>query len=292
MTTEDLAAKINLSRRAVVLNGSLIERKKSSQLGSISGYSPHYAISGCPCADYDDQGECLNPKQEGLCIEAKFDESSSAGIGPITSSYAGQSLNMVQLMFGRRGIAPTGGEAAVMLEAGDLMRQMTGKPVHLVALPILTSGNMGIAAGRFYLLGLFRETGEAVWIHPNAEKLGLLKHPMPPHQTKRTTEAKVPVATPASPEPEWYAKYHETFLSKTKLRGLDLHNAIITHYANELLLAGRASTQTDATRLARQEYELYKTGKAAAPAAETARNDAPLPKTAARLSAAKTTSKT
>jgi hypothetical protein len=292
MTANELAEKISLSRRVVVLTGALRGRQKSSEVGSISGYQPHYAMRGCPPATFDTKGELASTVPQGLCIEANFDEenlSGQHGIGAITASYEGRPLNMVHMVFGRSNLAPTSAEAKVIREAGELMQKMTGQPAHLVAAPVLSSGQMGVAMGRFYALALFRQTGETIWVHPAAEKLGLLKCPFPEHQRARSLDP-IPVAAAEAPvEPEWYAQIHDTLMTTSKLRGLDLHNAVITHYSTQLLITKRATNQVEANRIAREEYETFKaTKKSTSPAgpAEGTRNDAPLPAPKPRLSKA------
>lgn len=300
MNANELAEKISLSRRVVVLTGTLRARQKNSDVGTISGYQPHYAMRGCPPATFDEKGELASTVPQGLCIEANFDEenlSGQHGIGAIATSYEGRALNMVHMVFGRNNVAPTSVEAKTLKEAGEIMQKMTGQHAHLVAAPVLNSGMGGMAMGRFYALALFRQTGEAVWVHPAAEKLGLLKCPFPEHQRVRSLDPIAAPAASAAVEPEWYAQIHAALMKTSKLRGLELHNAIITHYSTQLLITGRATSQVDANRIAREEYDQFKASKGASKAATAAdakgasapaTNDAPLPKASPRLSKAKT----
>lgn len=259
ITDRQLSCDIDLAPRAVVLSGSLKGRSKKSDAGIISGFTPHYACRGCPIGVFDPSGEFTSTLAEGLCIEADFDESSAVGMSSALSSYGGRSMNMVHLTFGRSGIAPNVAEAKAVREAGDLLRGMTGQPAFLAALPILTAGQYGVALGRFYAIGLFKQDGEPIWIHPGAQQAGFLTCELPKHQKQRTLD---PSPTFTVPAPDLFAEIYERMKAATGSSGLNLHNQVIAAYTSQLIISGTAKTQADATNMARDAYERFK--KAAA----------------------------
>ena len=197
-------------------------------------------------------------------------------------------------MLGRDGTAPNNAEAKALREAGALIARMADQPAYLVALPYFTTGQYGVALGRYIPLALFsRAPGkepEAIWVHPEAEKVGLLKCALPRHQLIRSLDAE-PINQAS---PSWYAELMSVMGQATKLTGLQLHNHVIGTYANQLILQKRASSMSEANKLARDEYEQYKKAlkdeAAVAPKegkAETNMNPEPLPSAPApRLSKA------
>ncbi len=266
ITDRELSCNIDLAPRAVVLSGSLKGRSKKSDAGVIAGFTPHFACRGCPVGVFDPSGEFNPTLAEGLCIEADFDESSAVGMSSTLSSYGGRSMNMVHLAFGRSGVAPNVAEAKALREAGDLFRGMTGQPAFLVALPILTAGQYGVALGRFYPLGLFRTDGEPIWIHPAAQANGFLTCPIPQHQKQRSLD---PGPAFSAPAPDLYTEIHERMKAATGKSGIQLHNEVIAAYSSQLILSGQAKTQAEATNTARDAYERFKKANADASAATT-----------------------
>lgn len=255
ITDRQLTCDIDLTPRAVVLSGFIKPRTKRSEAGEISAFTPHYAIKGCPVGMFGPDGELTSIIGESLCIECDFAEESTVGLGMALSSYSGRSQNMVHLAFGRSGSGPNGAEAKALKEAGELLRSMTGEPGFLVALPILTSGQYGVALGRYYALGLFRSSGEPVWVHPGAQQAGLLSCPLPKHQRQRSLE---PGPVFQTPEPDQFAEIHNRLAVATGKSGLQLHNQVIAAYTSQLIISGKASTQAEATNMARDAYERFK----------------------------------
>lgn len=253
MNSIELAKKISLDPRAVVLTGTFRERVKNSDSGQISGFLPHHAMRGCPVLQFGADGELVPVQPEAGAIEADFSEQPMAETSAITNSY-GRPLNMVHLMFGRQGVAPNHGEARVLKEAGETFRRAIGQVTHLVALPVFTSAQYGVAAGRLFPLGLFTQNGDAIWVNPVATGK-LLKADYPSTQVQRSVAATPAVQASAQPKANWYELTSTMLAKSTKLTGKKLHDLVLDSRANQLVIAGQAPDLAAGLRQAKQDYE-------------------------------------
>ena len=270
MNSAEFSKTIALDPRAVVFTGSLAERTKNSDAGQISGYAPHYTVKGCPLLQFDAGSSMIPSFAEGSAIEADFKEQARPEMAAFFSAY-GRPLNMVHLAFGRQGVPPNAAEAKVLKEASEIFREINGQPVFLVALPILSSAAYGVAAGRLAPIGVFRQSGEALWLHPGAVGV-FLKASYPVNQSQRSTTAvTAPAAAPAAPAIDWYGMMSTSLGKSTKLTGAKLHNLVISSYADQLMIQGKKSNKADALAQAKLDYDTLK-----------GTNSEPLPKTPAK----------
>ena len=275
MNSLELAKNIALAPRAVILTGNLTERFKNSEAdqAKISGFEPHYAMTGCPRVQFNPHDEFIPMQQAGAAIEASFTEQfTQPEFSAIATNY-GRALNMVHLQFGRQGLTPTPTEAKVLREAGELLKRASGgQALHLVAFPIFTSAAYGVAAGRLYPLGVFNQAGEALWLNPLAVGT-LLQAAYPATQIQRSMTAPVVIAAPAAePKTNWYATMSASLGKATKLTGAPLHNLVLGQYADQLVLQGKAADRKAALEIAKREYE----------ASRPSMPELPKPKTAAK----------
>lgn len=247
MTPSELAAKIELDRRAIVMAGTLAPRLKNQ--GSLSGLTPHYAMPGCPTVRYTEQGAAVEEPNSAE-IEVSFQE-----LGfPLPSALAGYAAkqgNLIQVMFGRNGQPPSQAEYRVLREAGTLLaRALEAKREVVVAsLPILSPGQMGATVGRHYLIGLFDTHGKALWLHPAAVERGVLKAPWPEHQKERSmAEAPLPT-TPAAP---WYEPLAAR-LREAGVKGKALHDTVLRARGQQLVELGVAPSLEAGIAIARLE---------------------------------------
>lgn len=279
MEQNELAKKLSLDARAMILTGSFRERVKASGAGQISGFSPHYTIKGVPLMEIA-EGQVASPQQEAVAIEADFAEKASRPeLAAITGGY-GRALNMVHLLFGRTGTPPNSAEAAVLIEAGKIFRESMGQPTYLAAVAVLSTGAYGVAQGRLAPIGLFNAQGESLWIHPIAKDT-LLKADYPQQQTQRSLQPAPPVVEAVAPARHWYEQLSEIRSKQApKVTGQKLHEAVIERQADTLVIYGQARNKTEAMATAKREYAAY---------AVTQKPAIPLPEPAAKvkLSAAK-----
>ncbi|WP_415907036.1 hypothetical protein [Oleiharenicola sp. Vm1] len=253
MNSIELAKKISLDPRAIVLTGTFRERVKTSDSGQISGFIPHHAMRGCPVLQFGTDGELVPMQQEAGAIEADFSEQPMPETSAITSAY-GRPLNMVHLMFGRQGVSANPGEARVLKEAGETFRRTIGQVTHLVALPVFTSAQYGVAAGRLFPLGLFTQNGDPIWVNPVAVGK-LLKADYPATQVQRSVAATPAAQVVSQPKTNWYELTSATLAKSTKLAGKKLHDLVLDTRANQLVIAGQAADQATGLRMAKQDYE-------------------------------------
>lgn len=285
MNANDLAQKLSLNPRAVVLVGTLRERMKTSEVGQISGFAPHSTVRGCPPVQFDANGEMLPGTHEAAAIEADFTEQyQRPELAAIAGGY-GRALNMVHLLFGRAGTAPNAAEAAVLREAGETFRRSLGRPTFLVAVPTLAAGSYGVAQGRLCPLGLFSDSGEAIWLHPIAVGT-LLKADFPATQLHRSLTPKppAPVIVPVvAPEPHWYEKLTAIWKAKQpRFTPAKLHETVLDRRAERLVDDGLAKTKTEGLAIAKREHAAY-VAATATPAIE----EAPAAPTKTRLTSAR-----
>ncbi|AHF94983.1 hypothetical protein OPIT5_00175 (plasmid) [Opitutaceae bacterium TAV5] len=287
MTTSELARKIDLSPRAIVLTGRIRERLKKS----MSGFTPHYPIKDSPPLEYGQDLTVVNQLTEGSAIEADFAEAVNETVLSLAATY-GRTSNMVHLQFGRQGTPASATEARILFEAGEAFKRSAGQPTHLAALPTFAPGAYGAVAGRLVPLGLFSETGDPVWLHPAAVGT-LLKAAFPVSQKFRTLSPAPVVEAP--PEPaftpveNWYEVMRTNLAKTTKFTGMKLHNTVISSYANMLVVQGKAPDITTANKQAREEYEVIKSKGNSAPlpaprtTTQTQKASAPVRLTQARV---------
>lgn len=248
MNIRELTTKIELHPRALMLQGTLEGRMKNS--GSLPGLTPHYAMPGCPLVIYDGANAVEDPNAAEL--EFNFMETAFP-LPAALQGYSAKQGNMVQVMFGRNGQAPTQAAYRVLREASAKIAPLLGskRQVFAASLPILTPGQYGVTVGRHYLLGLFDSDGSPIWIHPDALAAGTLKTDFPADQQERSTAASAPKEAPA-PAPAnnpWYETMRVA-LASTGLKGKALHTAILNARAHQLVEQGAAPNSKAALALA------------------------------------------
>lgn len=271
MNSSDLAKAISIDPRAVILTGALRERVKNSDNGQISGYQPHFTMKGCPLVAFDAAGEPLPSQSEASAIEADFAEVPRPEMTALLASY-GRALNMVHLVFGRQGVPANPAESKVLREAGEIFKRHTGQPAHLVTLPVLSTAAYGVAAGRLYALGLFSPQGDALWLNPAAVGVFFKATFSDAQRYRSLTPAPIAAPAPAAPKANWYELMSSTLGKSTGLKGAKLHNLVLSSYADQLLIQGKATDKTSALALAKQEHEAFKASVSGKEA-----NSAPLP---------------
>lgn len=247
MTPNELAARIELDRRAIVMGGTLTPRLKNN--GGLPGLTPHYAMAGCPVVRYTEQGAAVEEPNSAE-IEVSFVEMGFP-LPSALSGYAPKQGNLIQIMFGRNGQSPTQAEYRVLREAGTLIgRALDAKREVVVAsLPILSPGQMGATVGRHYLIGLFDAHGKALWLHPAAVERGVLKAPWPEHQKERSVlEAPIPAAAAAP----WYEPLAKK-LREAGIKGKALHETVLKARGQQLVEMGVAPSLEAGTAIARLE---------------------------------------
>jgi hypothetical protein len=273
----------------LILSGTLTERTKQSAVGTISGFSPHHTVQGCPPLRFDDNGEALPDNPNAAAIEASFVEAPSSKLGDILSGY-GRQLNMVHLQFGKSSIAPTPPEAQVLREAGEIFRRNVGVPTLLVVLPIHAAGAYGVSQGRIYPIGLFNTDGKCQWLHPNAHHF--IKAEFPANQVHRSTAPKPtqPAPQAAPPEPHWYPRLMALWEEKKpNASKTDIHELVIDRRAERLLDDGIEPTKTKAIAAARKEAQAFRQSQTPA-AAPLRTSTGPQPAQTTKLPAPKLTS--
>ena len=265
MNPTDLASKLKLHPRAVLFTGNLRERTKNSTAGAISGFTPHYAAKGCQPVPYSPAGEPEPVQNEGAAIECDLAEQTP--IMPSSFASYGKPLNMVHLIFGSNANQPNNTEYKLLREAGEILRGALGRPVHVAAVPVLSSGQYGVATGRLYLVGVFEIDGRPLFVHPNAVG-SVLSSEFPAAQKIRSTQAAAPVAAqaPAAPVgPNWYDTMADTLATALRLKGAKLHEAVIAtrakHIASEEGITAKA-----AALKAQEQYNALKAASASTPA--------------------------
>lgn len=226
MTRNELALAIKLDSRASLLHGQLEARSK----GPISGFTPHYATAGCPVVEFLGDGRA-RPEPQGAEIEFLLVEDDFP-LPRTRTSFAAKQGNLVQLLYGRQGQAPTGGEYRVLREAGVRIQQtfQTRQPVYLASLPILTPDRYGIMSGRHYLLGLFDNSGQALWLNPAGLEGHVLTAAYPESQRERSCED---LAQAVEHGTEWYAALRTRAIKLVEKAGEKptegrVHNEVVT----------------------------------------------------------------
>lgn len=249
MLTRDLATKIELHPRALLLQGTLEGRMKNS--GSLPGLTPHYAMPGCPVVIYDGANAVEDPNAAEL--EFNFMETGFP-LPAALQGYSAKQGNMVQIMFGRNGQAPTQAAYRVLREASAKIAPLLGskRQVFAASLPILTPGQYGVTVGRHYLLGLFDSDGTPIWLHPDALAAGTLRADFPHDQLERSTAAAAApqeAPAPSTATNPWYETMRVA-LASTGLKGKALHTAILNARAHQLVEQGAAPNTKAALALA------------------------------------------
>ena len=234
MNTAELAQKLHLHPRAVVMSGTITLRMKNQ--GALPGLTPHYARPGCPVVSYAGANAVEEPSAAE--IEFSFQESGFP-LPSAMGAYSPKQGNLVQLMYGRNGAAPTQGAYRVLREASTVLSQVAEakREVYLATLPILTPGQMGVTSGRHYLLGAFNGDGVALYLNPDAIEHQVLKAEFPAHQKERSTGG-------VSREPEasasWYEALASAMATATGLKGDKLYEVVLRARAQQLVDQGRA----------------------------------------------------
>lgn len=257
MNATELASSIKLNPRAIVLSGSIQERMKNSDTGMISGLSPHYATKGIPTVPFEGD-EPAPHLHMGASIECALQERPL--LPKVAASY-GTPLNVVHMIFGTQALAPTQNEYRLLREAGQILKANAGRPIHAACLPVLVSGQYGVAQGRYYLLGLFDEQGHALFINPVAKEAQVLTADFPQAQKVRTTSDQAPqVAQPiqqAPAGPNWYETLSSNIATFSGLKGKKLHEAVMETRAKQLV-KDKGLKPKDAATQAQADFEALK----------------------------------
>ena len=153
MNIQEFAAKIRLHPCASVRVGRVMDREKSTGEAKVkfSGLQPHYATAGCPMVEW--AGDRPLPFDNGAQVEFHFEEDQTASFpGMERGSWIPYSAlrkgTLVQLTYGRQGVAPTLGAYRVLREAGFRSAdQGFGQKVFLVSYGWLSPGSMGSVVG-------------------------------------------------------------------------------------------------------------------------------------------------
>jgi hypothetical protein len=142
--------------------------------------------------------------------------------------------------------------ASMLWEASKAFEAFTGKGF-LVALPVVSPGQMGSSLGRYVPLAIYDAQGVAKWVHPLAKEAGLISSEIPEHQRYRSR------TQPPSLDMQAIADlYRETHL------GGALKGRCIQHLTGQLVEAG--TTFEDARNQAAAAWDAYLATAQAKPA--------------------------
>ena len=248
MTPVEFAAKIHLHPCASVRVGRLTDREKATGEAKtkFSGLIPHYATGGCPLVEWN--GDQPIQVGNGAQIEMHFEEDLAASFPGFDKGsyipYNGlRKGTLLQLSYGKQGIAPTTGGYRVLREAGMLLNKLkaSGKKVFLVSYAWLSPGSMGAVVGRFHLLGLFSLDGEPLFIAPEAIDNGIFKAEWPADQKERSLAGSLGAQAAAQAEAGWYEDLKGVVLSiNPSAKGDNLHKSILNARASQLVQRGLA----------------------------------------------------
>lgn len=248
---KSLAHQLELDPRCIILSGHLEERSK--QDGKITGTTPHYAAKGNAVIPFGADGnptylEPMNAEVEINLREAR-DAASALPIGDVFFFNGAKASGLLQVMVGRNGDKPTIPEARMLRETGNILADLANRrvQVHVVALPILTSGMGGVIMGRYLPLGIFdMASGATIWLFPRA--LGHLKGiTFPDYQKERYIDAPA-AAKSASGKPTWYAE-QEMALGEF-LKGAQLRDRILQTRAKFLFQEGHVPSLEEGMKVA------------------------------------------
>ena len=248
MTPVEFAAKIHLHPCASVRVGRLTDREKATGEAKtkFSGLIPHYATGGCPLVEWN--GDQPIQVGNGAQIEMHFEEDLAASFPGFDKGsyipYNGlRKGTLLQLSYGKQGIAPTTGGYRVLREAGMLLNKLkaSGKKVYLISYAWLSPGSMGAVVGRFHLLGLFSLDGEPLFIAPEAIDNGIFKAEWPADQKERSLAGSLGAQAAAQAEAGWYEDLKGVVLSiNPSAKGDNLHKSILNARASQLVQRGLA----------------------------------------------------
>jgi len=247
MNATDLARRLKLHPRALVLTGKISERKKNSE--TLSGFTPHYAMKGCPIVQY--QGANALEQPNTAEIEFVFNEADF----PLPSILPPKSVNLAQLVFGREGQAPSQGAYRVLREAGSLLKTLADskRDVYLVAMPVFKPGQYGVASGNLYPLAVLGAEGTPLWVHPEAQER-VLTCDYPAQQKERSlAETRSEERTEREAMEEWYRPLARAL--QVHLKGDALHDAVISARAQQLVDRGSAPSLKAARTLIEREIQ-------------------------------------
>jgi len=236
--------------RYVRLDGTFFLRKKKERNGSV----PHYLVAGVEQVRFDSKGNPEDIIGVAMAIEAGFNEVKP----PIGRPRDKNPLLLVQLVCGGNGTPASPAEARMLDELGRVLDALTSKrqPIILIAAPIATSEQYGMASGRFAPVGIFDEHEHALWLHPAAVAEGIIKAEWPESQVCRTLEvssAAVLASGPQSgPFPGWYNQAVAT-LTASGVTGEPLMRAACQGQGNLLLSAGQVATLQEGVERAKTE---------------------------------------
>ncbi len=266
MTTFDLANRIKLNPRAVILAGRIEFREKRSGGGDskIPALVPHYAEQGCPVVQYAGTSAVSVPSAAE--IEFTLVESSNFPVPALLRTFPKQK-NLVMLIYGADGQSPTPAAYRVLREAATLINNLgQGREAMAVLLPITTPAAYGVNNGRYCLLGLFTSAGEAIWLNPDAVDSKMFQGvPYPPAQLERAA-SNAPAQAAAS---VWYDAMAAA-LAGTGLKGAELRHSILHARAKQLLDQGVVSSLEAGLAIATEEAPTVNTeAKTPTPAVPT-----------------------
>ena len=230
----DFARQLKLHPRCTLLFGRILRRAKNK--GTLDGLTPHYAEGGCPTVVYSGANALEQPSAAE--IEMMFEETSF----PVPSalrSFSPRQGNLIQLLYGALGQAPTQAAYRVLREASAVLGSIVDRQaqVYAATLIVLTPGQYGVMTGRHWLLGVFDLNGTALWLNPDAVDAKALDAPYPASQKERSASAAgghVAVAP-------WYDTMRAA-LAATGLKDPQLHETILRARAQQLLDNGTAPT--------------------------------------------------
>lgn len=276
MNIQEFAAKIRLHPCASVRVGRVMDREKSTGEAKVkfSGLQPHYATAGCPMVEW--AGDRPLPFDNGAQVEFHFEEDQAASFpGMERGSWIPYSAlrkgTLVQLTYGRQGVAPTLGAYRVLREAGFLLNKIkaSGKKVFLVSYSWLSPGTMGSVVGRNHLLGIFSLEGEPLFISPEAMDNGVFQAEWPEDQKERTVAGNPAAHAAIQADAAWYEELKGVILTfNPKAKGDELHQSIIKARAAQLVQRNLAPDLESAIITAAMEAQASATAAATpAPAA-------------------------
>lgn len=276
MTPTEFAAKIRLHPCATIRVGRLTDREKTTgdAKTKFSGLTPHYAAQGCPLVEWS--GNKPMAESNGAQIEFHFEEDLAASFPGFDKGswipYNGlRKGTLVQLTYGKLGMAPTTSAYQVLREAGMILNKLktAGKKVFLVSYPWLSPGAMGAIVGRFHLLGFFSLEGEPLFISPEAIDNGVFQADWPADQKERSIVGSLAAQAAAQAETSWYEDLKGVVLSiNGKAKGAELHKAILNARASQLVQRGLAPDLPTALITATAEAPAAQAAPAPAPAPE------------------------
>jgi hypothetical protein len=238
MNAYDLAAKIKLTPRAVVLSGRIDYRQKQG----MPALTPHYAEKGCPIVQYQGANAIERPN----AAEIEFGMIEAANPVPAIARTFPKQKNLCMLIYGHDSQAPTQAAYRVLQEASSIFGKVGQQDVHVAALPVTTPAMGGINNGRFVILGLFDAAGRPLWLNPDANDAQAFQGvPYPDGQAERSASN-----APASAQAAVWYNAIASVLAGTGLKGDALRSATLNARARQLVDEGTAPTVEAALAMA------------------------------------------